>query len=291
MRKVAVRVTAIIVALAVAGVGWFMWQSWSRRAGPELVLTLQVDRGSEVTTVQGAPLFFTVFLSGSKTAPRFTIGSSENPWHKHLRLEAINNKKPLPLTWSLLGEPRTVYPRFDTSGNLLTVELYRGGEAVFDQMRNLYTAEFGLAPEETAKLPPGRYSVQAVLEVHSWLPWRRIDRLVSNAVAVTTQKQAYKAGAEELEWSRLEKSAIFYLRAKRFEEAHRLAVQLLRQQPESIDGHILLGDAFNGLRRDQEALDIYRKALLLITIQGERTPEPPEYLYARIHEVQRRLKQ
>ena len=288
MRKV---IAALVMVIVLAAVAWWVRRTWSPRTKPLLVLTLQVDRKSEVAVLEGTPLFFAVFLSGSKVAPRFSIGSSDHPWHESLHLESINNEKLLPLNWSVLGEPRSLYPRFDASGNLVTIEMYRGGEAVFDKVRHGYTAEFGMAPEEVAKIPLGHHSFRAVMETHSRLPWRRSERFVSNPVTVTVQKQAEQpSGAEDLEWSRLVESAKFYLRAKKYEDAQRVALQLIAQRPKDVDNQILLGDALNGLRRDQDALKSYKKALFLIAIDGQQHREPPTYVYMRMEEVQQRLK-
>jgi tetratricopeptide (TPR) repeat protein len=288
MRKV---IAALIMVVVLAAVAWWVWRTWSTRSKPLLVLTLQVDRKSEVAVLERTPLFFTVFLSGSKAAPRLSIGSSDHPWHERLHLEPINNEKLLSLSWSALGEPRCLYPRFDASGNLVNIEMYRGGEAIFDKERHGYTAEFGMAPEEVAKIPLGHHTFRAVMEIHSRLPWRRSERFVSNPVTVTVQKPAdLTPGAEDLEWSRLVESAKFYLRAKKYEDAQRVALQLIEQRPKDVDNHILLGDALNGLRRDQEALKSYKKALFLIAIDGQQHREPPTYVYMRMEEVQQRFK-
>jgi hypothetical protein len=288
MRKV---IAALVVVIVLAALGWWAWRTWSSRSKPLLVLTLQVDRKSEIAVLEGTPLFFNVFLSGSKAAPRFSIGSADHPWHEHVRLETVNNEKWLPLNWSVLGEPRSLYPRFDASGNLVTIEMYRGGEAVFDKLRHGYTAEFGVAPEEVAKIPLGRHSLRAVMETYSRLPWRWNERFVSNPVTVTVRKQADQTpDAEDLAWSRLVQTAKFELRAKKFEDAQRVALQLIQQRPKDVDNHILLGDALNGLGRDQEALKSYKKALFLIAIGEKQYREPPKYVYMRMEEVQQRLK-
>jgi hypothetical protein len=289
MRKV---IAALAVVFVLAGLGWWVWRSWFAHSKPVLVLTLRVDRASEVAVLEGTPLFFTVFLAGSKDSSRFSIGSADHPWHERLQLELVNNEELLPLTWSVLGEPRSLYPRFDANGNLVTIEMYRGGEAVFDKLRHGYTAEFGMAPEEVAKIPVGHHVFRAVIVTDSRLPWRRSERFVSNPVTVAVGKQADQTPVtEDLAWSRLVQTATFDLRAKKFEDARRVALQLIQQRPKDIDNHILLGDALNGLGRDQEALKSYKLALFLIGIDEKQHREPPTYVYMRIEEVQRRLKQ
>jgi Flp pilus assembly protein TadD len=115
--------------------------------------------------------------------------------------------------------------------------------------------------------------------------------VTSNSVVVSVEERIKETTpADDQEWNRLVESINFYLRAGRFEDAHGLALQAVEQKQDNVDSHILLGDALNGMRRDEEALKSYRKALFMIATKGKQY-EPPTYLMLRIDEVKQRLKQ
>lgn len=291
MYKVLFRIILFTLVVVVADIDLNAWRHHAfARELPTVFLTLQVNRQREITAIPGTPLVFAVFMSGSKTDPPLRIGGSGNPWYRYLRLESADDKKQIPFSWSLLGKPRAL-PRFSSPGDLGSVELYTGDEAILDNERNVYTAELGLAPEETAKIPEGKYTVRAVLQVSSVSPGKWRGRVVSNTVVVSIEERIKETTpADDQEWNRLVESVNFYLRAERFEDAYRLALQAVQKQPDNVDSYILLGDALNGLRRDEEALKSYRKALFLIAVKGKQY-EPPTYLMLRIDEVKQRLKQ
>ncbi|MGH7848932.1 MAG: hypothetical protein ACREOP_01410, partial [Thermodesulfobacteriota bacterium] len=224
----------------------------------------------------------------SKTDPPLRIGGSGDPWYVYLRLESADDKKQIPFTWSLLGKPRAL-PRLGSSDDLGNAELHAGDEAILEKERNLYTAELGVAPEETAKIPEGRYTIRAVLEAPSGALGNWSGRAVSNPVVVSLGKRVKETTPEDdPELSRLIESIDFYLRAERFEDAYRLALELKERQPKKVQSYILLGDALNGLKRDREALEAYMKALYIIATKGKQY-EPPTYLIMRMDEVKQRL--
>lgn len=291
MYKVLFRITLFTLVAAAAYMDFNAWKLPALAAKvPDILLSLQVNREREVSLLPGTPLVFTVFMSGSKTDPPLRIGGSGDPWYKYLRLESADDKKQIPFTWSLLGNPRAL-PRLGSSGDLGSVELYAGDEAVLDKERNLYTAELGVAPEETAKVPEGRYTIRAVLEVPTGALGNWSGRAVSNPVVVSLGKRAKETTPEDdPELSRLIESIEFYLRAERFEDAYRLALELKERQPKKVQSYILLGDALNGLKRDREALEAYTKALYIIATKDKQY-EPPTYLIMRMDEVKQRLEE
>lgn len=289
MYKILFRITLFTLVVVAADIGSNVWRFHAMaRESPDIFLTLQVNRQKEITVIPGTPLVFTVFMSGSKTDPPLRIGGSGDPWYEYLRLESADDKKQIPFTWSLLGKPRAL-PRLGSSGDPGNVELYAGDEAVLDKERNLYTAELGVAPEETVKIPEGRYTIRAVLHVPSGSQGKWSGRAVSNPVVVSVEKRI-KDGtpSDDREWSRLIESINFYLLAERFNDAYRLALQAVEQKRDNVDARILLGDALNGLGRDEEALKSYTKALYLIATKGKQY-EPPTYLIIRMDEVKQRL--
>jgi len=291
MYKVLIRITLFTLVVVVADIDLNAWRFHAfAREFPNVFLTLQVNREREVSVLTGTPLVFTVFLSGAKADPPLRIGGSSNPWYGYLKLESADTDKQMPFKWILLGKPRAL-PRFSSSGDPLGLELYTGEEAILDETRNLYTAELGVAPEETVKIPEGRYTIRAVLEVPKESQGKWSGRAESKPVVVSVKERIKKTTlADDQEWNQLVESINFYLRAERFENAYQLALRAIEQKPDNVDAHILLGDSLNGLRRDEEALKSYRKALFIIATKGKQY-EPPTYLMLRKYEVEQRLRQ
>jgi len=287
MHKVLLRVVIIALIIIVSGIGWFgLRKSSLSQASPPPdftppVFTLQVNREDNVDIIQGTPLVFTVFLSGTESASPLRIGKPGNPWHTYVRLELAEGK-PLPWKSVLLGTPESFLFQRDASGQI-NIEGKEGDEAVINAEHN-YTVEFGIGPEESVKIPPGRYTIQAVLDV----PFERENkRVASNPVVVNVEELGKKPFTADEELKRLIESAEFYLQAERFEDAYRLALQVKERQPKKIQSYILLGDALNGLRRDKEALEAYDYALHLSAMRKQY--EPPTYLILRKYEVEQRL--
>jgi tetratricopeptide (TPR) repeat protein len=148
--------------------------------------------------------------------------------------------------------------------------------------------DLGIDPQGAAQIPEGRYLVRAVLDLPFWPPWRWTGRVVSRPVAFTVRKRGdTTASTLELERERFVESIDFYIQAKQFENAYKLAVQFRDREPKTIYSYLLLGDALNGLKRYQEALEAYDYALHLAAL--EHAYEPPEYLLMRKYEVERRV--
>jgi tetratricopeptide (TPR) repeat protein len=152
----------------------------------------------------------------------------------------------------------------------------------------LYRVDLGVDPQDALKIPAGRYGVVAVLHTPFWPPWRWSGNVSSRPVTVQVLAPDNAGPAPtDLEQERLVASIEFYLDAHRFQDAYEKASQLKEHEPDWIYSYVLLGDALNGLRRDQEALETYDYALDLTAQQNSY--EPPEYLLMRKHEVQQRL--
>src|SRR5204862_5724322 len=134
---------------------------------------------------------------------------------------------------------------------------------VFDDQRKICTTEFGVAPEDVARLPQGRHGYRAVLVSDSWLPWRWHGRVASAPITITVEPSAPNATGE----IEVADSSRFYFRAQRFDDALRTAQSLVQAKPGNAEYHILLGDALNGLRRNDDAYNEYREALLLSSRQ------------------------
>ena len=72
----------------------------------------------------------------------------------------------------------------------------------------------------------------------------------------------------------------------KWEDAHRIALQLVEREDADAVAYTLLADALNGLERNDEALTAYRAALASLPTPLE---ESPDDLIARMEHVQRRI--
>ena len=252
-----------MLVLAVGAALW--WRSMSRRQppasqgspgaapaeqAPTSALVLQVNRMSAATIPAGASAFFTVTLAGP---------ASER-WASGLRFES-GEGKPLAFRIEPLGSPFTIQ--------------------VAD--REMRQAELGISPGEAEHISTGSHTIRAVLALDGGTSDER--RLVSSTVTLTVGAQ--EAGAStSSDKARLEAAARFNLLSEKWEEAHNAALQLVERDAADTSAYILLGDALNGLRRDDEALAAYQEALATLPRDLD---ESPDYLIARIAEVQQRL--
>lgn len=274
-RKTIVGLTVSVLLLVAGGSAAWWWRSRaqpapargdSRRAAPTTSptaasvpvaeLVLQVNRHSSAQIGAGSPVFFSVTL----------IGRAPEAWTKALRLETADGQ-PFAPRLAPLGAPFTL----DTGG--------RGSDS-----SPIHRAELGVGPDDAARIPTGTHTIRAVLPLSgSGTP---DGRLVSDTVTLVRQ-DAETGGAPSAaaEKARLESVVRFNLLSEKWEDAHRLALQLVERQDADAAAYILFGDALNGLRRDEEALAAYYRAMAAL-----RSPkESPDYLFARMHEVQMRL--
>jgi hypothetical protein len=288
MRKFIIAVAGLLILAAIGAVAW-RWLVTAPQ-DPPFAVALKVADSSQRAVNGATPLYFSVFVSKSRGAQQARIGTAGEPWYAHLAIEPLEPQRTPQFRWSLLGRPHSVYVRHDGRANLTNLAMYEGAEAVFDDVRRIYTAEFGLAPEQVVQLPAGRHAYRAVLTSDSWLPWRWRGRVASAPIWLTVEGPVVSVTPAS-EAARLAESAGFYSRAGRFEDARRAAQSLVQASPTDSGYHMLLGDALNGLRRDNDALKEYRDALLLLSAEkhhGHR--DAPEYLFMRIEEVQARMR-
>jgi hypothetical protein len=289
MRKLLV----IAVLLMVMGIGIVAWREHMSAQKSPFAVALRVGGGNEQTITEPAPLLLAVFVSKTIEAANARIGAADRPWYSNIVIEPVDAAGTPPLRWALLARPRSVYVRHDPGEKRTGLEMYDGGEAVFDETRRVCTAEFGVAPEDVARIAPGRHAYQAVLVSESWLPWHWHGRATSAPIWVTVKgATALDPARETAESTPLAQSARFYFRAGRFDDSLRTAQALVLRSPTNASYRILLGDALNGLRRDTAALNEYREALLLLSSEEQHGHhDAPEYLFMRIKEVRERIKQ
>jgi len=312
MRRIAVGL--LVLAFAAAGVfGWLRWRqppqtspSASRtpgssqatpRRGPPLPaagplpiasLVLQVNGDAGVEVRSGHAVFFTVTLTGTAPEPGIRIGSQGQPWPKNLRFESPDGKPVAPRI-EQLGRPFTARFADDPASPVRPTPQSPATEsdvATVDASR-IHRVEYGVSPDESSRIGPGKYDVRAVLPLDR--NTGGLTQLVSNVVTFTVTAGSPDAPASaDAEKARLQTAARFYLRSEKWEDAHRIALQLVGQDKPDGLAYQLLGDALNGLKRDEEAIAAYHEALESLPKELE---ESPDYLIARIDEVQQRLEQ
>ncbi|OGP86950.1 MAG: hypothetical protein A2Y95_04080 [Deltaproteobacteria bacterium RBG_13_65_10] len=281
------RMALIILTFAILAVGWLGWRLWVAVHAPPPILSLEVNGGEDMRLLPGTPLIFTVTLSGSPGARAARLGTGERPWHTRLRLELAEAERPIPWKPSILGPAVSIGFGHDARGRP-TIEEESRAEAVLDA-DHVHTIDLAVGPEETARVAAGRYTIVASLTQPLWPLWRWRPRVVSSPVVVTLGRAAGAAVSPgELDRRRLSDLADYYLRAKRYEDARKTALEILRADPRSGNGYITLGDALGGLGQNADALESYENALFIEPPPGPEA-EPPTYLIERLGEVQDRL--
>ena len=286
MRSIPGRIALAAVAVVVLASAWIAWRVRTAIRAPSPVLSLDVNRERDVRLLPGTPLVFTVSLSGAPRGPVTRVGAEDRPWQSGLRLELAGSGEPLPWKPLPLSSPISIRFARDARGHP-TVEQDAGEEALLDA-DHVHTIDLAVGPEETARVAAGRYTIVARLGSSLWPPWRWRPRVVSNPVVVTIRRAAgATVPAAELESRRLAELADYYLRAKRYEDARKTALRMLKADPWSVDGYTVLGDALGGLNRNADALEAYEYALLVMPSPGPEA-EPPSYLIERLGQARAR---
>jgi hypothetical protein len=255
----------ILLVVTIGAALWWRWPGTRPASGPQAPvgagavtpastteLVLQINGMTTATVSAGASAFFNVTLTGP--APE--------AWTSSLRFET-GDGKPLAFRLEPLGSPFTL--RAD------------GKETA--EMRQ---TEFGISPEEAGRMSTGSHPLRAVLPLDGGSSGGRL--LASNTVTLVVGAET--GGASSSEKARLESAARFNLLSAKWQEAHGAAMRLVERDDADAAAFILLGDALNGLRRDREALAAYHEAFAALP---KDLDESPDYLIARIEEVQQRL--
>jgi Flp pilus assembly protein TadD len=113
--------------------------------------------------------------------------------------------------------------------------------------------------------------------------------VASAPITITVEPSASDA-TRDIDAARVADSSRFYFRVRRFDDALRTAQSLVQAMPGNAEYHILLGDALNGLRRNDDAYNEYREALLLSSREEHHGHhDAPEYLFMRMTEMRNRI--
>ncbi|HUE89217.1 MAG TPA: tetratricopeptide repeat protein [Vicinamibacterales bacterium] len=259
---------AIVIALLLAAVtvcAWIVWRSSPATPAASLGLTLLVNHRPHLEVTPGTPLYFEVSITSSRSAGSITIGSRWRPWHRLVRLEA-SALTGMPWALTSAGPPRAMsITRSGDERPEVVVTPDPPAVAHLEAGRQVYTVTQVASPEAMANVRPGAYRIRAVLETPSWMLWGWRGRKVSQPVTIVVRDASQAGGTRAaLETQRLGRVADFYIATERFADAEKTARQLLALEPDQANAHVLLGDALLGLKRREEALATYRRAMVLL---------------------------
>jgi hypothetical protein len=246
---------------------------------PAPLIVLQLNGATAERVTSGSPVFFTLSLTGSPGQPAIRLGASGSPWTASVRFETATGA-PLPFRVESVGRAVSYPAGSRERGDDRAI----AGEdiAVVDGAR-IHRAQFGVSPDEASRIPRGKHEIRAVLAPQG----QTAPSSTSNVVALTVEQPSGDAAQLAVaEKSRLVASARFHLRASRWDDAHRVALEIAKRSDADTVAYMLLADALNGLRRDEEALAAYEEALGALPAN---TTESPDYILARMEEVRGRL--
>ena len=284
--------TGLFMITAAAAATWSIWSrgmspSGSQDArtaplpkGPVAELQLHVNGAPTVRIPAGTSVLFTVSLTGSASGTELRVGAPGRPWFADLRFETGDTGTPLAWRTNRLGQPVTIWLEADSQKRSAA----QSDEAIVDGS-SVHRIAFGVSPDEATRIASGTFSVRVVLP----LPRNASGetQVVSNSIAIVVEGAGSGAAASQAaEKVRLEAAARFHLRSEQWEDAHGVALQLVIRDTADALAYVLLGDALNGLRRDDEALAAYREALAELS---GAVDESPDSLITRMTEVEARL--
>lgn len=257
------------LVVLVATVAWIAWNVPPASAGSELGVTILVNSRARMDIVPGTPLIFEIALTGSPSSRGLDVGSRWRPWYELIHLEDARSRAPLTWTLKSAEPPRSLSVVESADGRPEITTEVASDLAHLEAGRQVHTITEAVSPDVTSHLTPGIYRVHAVLETPVWLIWGWRGRIVSGPVIVTIADPT-TAGNQRaaLEAERLTLTSDYYLRFEQFEDAERVARELVQSAPTQANGEMLLGDALAGLNRREDALAAYRRALTLV---------PPSY--------------
>jgi hypothetical protein len=290
--RILIVVAGLGVAAAAAVATWSIWSRGMRPSasqdpraapalkGPAAELQLHVNGAPSVRIPAGTSVVFTVSLTGTASGTALRVGGPGRPWFTDLRFETGDTAAPLGWRLDRLGRPVTIWLETGPQKETPT----QTDEAIIDGS-SVHRIAFGVSPDEATRIASGTFSVRVVLPLPQNAGGE--TQVVSNTIAIVVEGAGSGAAASPAaDKRRLEAAARFHLRSERWEDAHGIALQLVKRDTPDALAYLLLGDALNGLRRDDEALAAYREALA--ELPGT-VDESPDYLIARMTAVEARL--
>jgi hypothetical protein len=269
----------------VGGVGvaltsvWCAWRAPAPAGPPRLGLSLLVNGQSHVEITPGTPLVFELSLGSNAFVPAFDVGSRWRPWSTLGRVEHEETRS-MPWALTKVGE-RSVHVTRRPDGRR-SVTMDWGAVARFEDGRQVYTAVWTLAPEDSSRIGPGTFRLRGIVETPFWLMWGWTGRAASPLVTIVVRGPEQSTSIAD---TAQRKAAIadYYLGLGRFAEACAAAIELVGMQPLEATAHIRLGDALAGLNRKSEALDSYQLAISLLPPSSQE----PTLIHRRIDTVRK----
>ena len=272
----------VVTGLTIAIVAAVIW-NFARPAPVQPVVTVRVNRSPAVDVAAGAPITFELFLTGTLAGREIAIGSWLMPWHRLVHFELADTGRSLRWDLERLGAPRsTRYSRRPDGG--VTTSSASNRAARLQGLSVVHAATWAVAPENSLEITPGKYLVRAVVETPWWWPWPFGWR--GNATSAPVQITVRAAQAGTWDERHAEATTEFYLSARRFQDAERVALEWTRRSAQNANAFAALAQSLEGLGRDAEALAAYRSALQLVP----KSPEEPRYLLDRLSALMRRTR-
>jgi hypothetical protein len=272
----------VMMGLTIVIVAVVIWAS-ARPVPVEAVVTLRVNRSPAADVAAGTPVTFELFLTGTHAGREIAIGSWLMPWHRLVHFQVMETGRSLPWDLERLGVPRsTRYSRRSDGGVTASSESSRSARV--QGLTVVHAAAWAVAPEDSLDITPGTYLVRAIVETPWWWPasfgWR--GRAASAPVQVTVRAAQPGAWDER----QAQDATEFYLSARRFPDAERVALEWTRRSAKNANAFAAFAQSLEGLGRDAEALAAYRTALQLVP----KSPEEPRYLLDRLSALMRRTR-
>lgn len=245
-------------------------------------IALEVNVSTELTLYQGTPLIVTVRLANQRASNVLAMNAAQDKpedrkpvpvvqlgteWAKSVKFEIRAGAGGEEAAWplALLGKPAE--------------------EAIALDGRTNPEAQWGLSPEEAAKIPPGGYRIVAVLEVsgRDKKAWK--GRVESEPAALTIQvRPADLAGPAAAESDT--ELARYWAQAGVWDKSFAAARDAVAKDPKSIEAFTLVGDALASGNDLNGAMTAYQAALKLFRGSEEgKGYEPPDYLLGRISRI------
>lgn len=251
----------LLVTLSISNPRAFLEAQWSREAGYWLKNLEDSFRAAVITKEKYAEARKAIEQE-MKKAPFPVLGTAEKPWYELVQLQ-----------WQFLmnNKPVTVNTQRITISN-------QQAAIVLDE--NAYCLlQWAVFPGSVSQLKAGKYTIVAEINNTFSAP---VEILIKPAdiPAVTLQTEAVQL-----------KLGRFYLVAKDKKRALMHTKTLLKINPASVDGWVLMGEVLLVEEAYAAALQHFEKALALYKKQQPNTKEPPDYLLSTIQWLKEKIAQ
>lgn len=251
-------------------------------------IALEINSAGELTIYQGTPLIVTVRLANQRAANVASRNEVEAPPER---------RRPVPVVTLPSGWQQAI--RIDISSGGSSRKLSwplramggQSGEAAELDGTSVIELQWTLSPEDSVAIHPGSYSLAAILEVtasdRGWCGTVTSEPVMLQIEAPGADLKPQEALEPNLELAR------YHALLKDWPKSLSAAREAVAKNPDSIDGHALLGDALAESGQLEAALSAYEAAVLAFgkQSQNEQRPlPPPRYMVRRIRQVVDRIR-